>query len=155
MKKYFLILITILLISCDKTDTEITFVPINITPEIILDGELYINFLNQNGEQYVINNTIEYQNLINQLTPILFNTYQNNNYQTPPDFNTSKVICLVSEQQFYLSNRLVIDNVIENQDNVTVTYHISIINEVSPALEQLVYMFKIPSTTKPIVFVEV
>ncbi len=36
----------------------------------------------------------------------------------------------------------------------TLNYYIAILNEVSPALEQLVYMFKIPSTTKPIVFVE-
>jgi hypothetical protein len=154
MKKYFLTLMACCVISCDENASETQFTPINLVTELILDGQLVPNQFNANGEQHAINDENSYQTLINQITPIMYNTYTDNGYTSPFDYNLYSVICIISKQQFYLSNRIVLDSVIENEIDIKVTYHVAIINEVQPALEQIVYIFKIPSTCKPIVFNE-
>lgn len=155
MKKIFLLLLSCIVISCNNNDDE-PFVSINMLNEVILEGRLSIdNQFNQNGENFVVSNSLDHDELVSKIQSSLVGAYQNNNYSAPVDFNLSDIICIVSEIQPTLENRLVIDSIIENQDNIVVTYHIALGLGDLPANEQLCFLLRVPKLTKPVIFEDI
>ena len=155
MKKIFtLLVIAVFLVSCTSSTpnrTSQVFQPQNIVPTLILQSNLYgagqENILEQ---RTVIDNAADFNILINKMNIV-------NNTMFPPistsvDFNTHKVIAVFDQIRGNGGHSIDITNVVENQNNVTVTVQRLLTGGLTTVVTQPFHIVKIPTTNKPIIF---
>ncbi len=144
-------LFAVLLLSCSTNNPATIAAPINITPTLLLKGELYgagqENILEQ---RTVIDNQTDFDNLQTQMSMV-------NNTLFPPtiavNFATEKVIAVFSPVQNSGGHAINISNIVETNTEITVT-----VTSTSPqgfattVITQPYHVVKIPQTNKPIVF---
>ena len=157
MKKIFLIsILSMALINCSSDDSNNeSFTPQNIDFETIGQGQI-ITIINTEEEQnnIVITNESDWNQLVEELFFRMeeFPDLGAEELPTEIDFNTFQVIVSVDEVRPSLSNWLKITNIIENEENITVTILKEWDDFGFQALCQPYHIVKIPKSDKPVVF---
>lgn len=145
-------------ISCNKNDDNVllpndnsNFVPINITPILIGNGQL-----SGDGEEgivqsnIVITNTIQWQNLLNQMNSI--NNVSNSFTETSIDFTQYQILAVFDNIFGEDGHSISITSVIENLNTINVTIQSDYVTNYFAVQKQPYSIVKIPKSTKLVVF---
>jgi hypothetical protein len=165
MKNLFLILVSIIMVSCNNNDepipqpipTPVPFVPVTITSSLVgknrLNGSEGVN-----QQENVINNETVWNNLKNQIDSQYIaigegNYYTQNNFaETTINFNNFTVIAVFDQVYGTGGHSIDITNITEYEDNIVVTVENLQTGNASTVISQPFHIVKIPKATKPIVF---
>jgi hypothetical protein len=158
MKKLFLLLFSLMVISCNDDDVEpvVTppFEPIIINYTLISKRNIYPNVVNQ--QKTVINTSIEWNNLLTQIhnfylpAGIDFTTQYFT--ETIIDFNNYTVIVVFDQSYSSGGHSIDITNITEFETNIIVTVENLQTGNGSSVGTQPYHIVKIPKANKPIVF---
>lgn len=159
MKKIFLIaILSMVLVNCSSDDNNTAqddFIPQNIDFETIGKGQI-TTIINAEEQQnnIVITNESDWNQLVGELFFRMEESPDLGAEELPAeiDFNTFQVIVSVDEVRPSLSNWLEITNIIENEENITVTILKEWDDFGFQALCQPYHIVKIPKSDKPVVF---
>lgn len=159
MKKIFLIaILSMALVNCSSDDNNTAqddFIPQNIDFETIGKGQI-TTIINAEEQQnnIVITNESDWNQLVGELFFRMEESPDLGAEELPAeiDFNTFQVIVSVDEVRPSLSNWLEITNIIENEENITVTILKEWDDFGFQALCQPYHIVKIPKSDKPVVF---
>jgi hypothetical protein len=149
MKTLQIFLLTFLLFSCSNSDkTTATF---QLSPELIIKGELYGNGDENITEQnLVISNQTDW-NLLQTKMNIVNPTFPQ--YPNMVDFTTYKVIAIFDKIRGNGGVNIGIASVTETQEEIQITISHSGPTEVATTvINQPFHIVKIPKTSKPIIF---
>ena len=139
------------LLSCSNNDDE-PFTPVNIEFEVIGSG----NLLGAVAEEilpgnYIINNQNDWLVLLNKMNSLDTNT--TNDFSTINiNFQTHIIIAVFDEVRMNNGFLINIENITENQDNLTVDVVQSNPGSIQSVITQPYQIVRIPITNKPIVF---
>lgn len=150
MKSIFLTFISFfMLLSCSNSDDSFTYQ--NITPILIGKGVLHgYGAENIPQQNIVITNQAQFNDLMNSMNTS--NNVTNTFNETTIDFNNFRVIAVFSNIKMYGGSSIDITNVVENNDNITVTIQNLMPEGDNPVVNQPYHIVKIQNITKPIVF---
>lgn len=146
MKKIILTIITIItLSSCSNDNSTPPFVPVTITPVLIGKGN-FISGLVQNNQK--ITNQTDWNTLLSSMSSVS-NTFSD----LTIDFSNFDVIAIIDSERPCSSYSITIDTIIENEDNITITYSTSGANmDCYTVISQPYHLVKIPKINKPLIF---
>jgi hypothetical protein len=158
MKKIFLLLISIVIVSCTDNDDEpivVPFVPVTITP--ILISKRNINpSVDLDQQNTVINIETDWTNLINHIEsfhqPFGINYTDQYFTETTIDFNNFTVIAIFDQVYGNGGHSIDITNITEYENNIVVTVENLLTGNGSSVGTQPYHIVKIPRNAKPIVF---
>lgn len=159
MKKLFLLLFSLMVISCNDDDVApvVTppFVPVVIEP--ILISKRNINpSVNIDQQKTVINTILEWNTLLNQIDifyqPFGIDFTTQNFTETTVDFTNYTVIAIFDRVYGNGGNSIDITNITEFETNIIVTVENLQTGNTSSVITQPYHIVKIPKATKPIVF---
>ena len=158
MKKIILILISIVIVSCNDNDDEpivVPFVPVTITPILVGKGNL-------NGSEgvsqqnIVINDNTNWNNLKNQIDlyyqPFGINYTEQYFEETTIDFDNFTIISVFDQVYGDGGHTIDITSIIEYETNIVVTIENIQPGNGSSVIRQPYHIVKIPKATKSIVF---
>jgi hypothetical protein len=146
MKTLYLSILLLLTLSCSKSNDETTFTPQTITPVLIGKGSLFYNFYDR--QNMVITNNSDWQTLLTNFNSVndgITSTFSETNI----DFNNFEIIIAIDVKNS--STTIDITNVIENENNITVTVQ-NLILGISGDVANPFHIVKIPKSNKPVVF---
>lgn len=159
MKQLILILSSIVVIGCssNNTDNSIVFSPTPVNYSIKFRGEQggFNYFPNSPDTQTMkITSSTEYNNYVTSLLthPIAPSFNENYSFQPVPDFSTKDILAINYKCISDLGQRLLINSVIENSDNVTLEYHWEQTTAVQPAAGKPFILVEVPKSSKPAIF---
>ena len=140
------IFILVLYTSCNDIDDSPTpFTPINITPVLIGKGN-DITGLTQISTR--ITNQTNWNLLLSSM-----NSVSNTFTETTIDFVNYDVIAIIDSERPCTNFSININNIVENEDNITVQSSSSgDVNNCFTAIVQPYHIVKIPKSPKPVIF---
>ncbi|MDD2985079.1 hypothetical protein [Flavobacterium sp.] len=158
MKNLFLLLFSLMVISCNDDDVEpvVTppFEPIIIDYTLISKRNIYPNVVNQ--QKTVINTSIEWNNLLTQIDDFYqtggINFTQLYFEETSIDFTNYTVIAVFDQVYGNGGHTIDITNITEFETTIVVTVENLQTGNTSSVGTQPYHIVKIPKATKPIVF---
>ena len=135
------------LLSCTSNDDEpsSSFTPQNIPFTNIGSGPYSGNAVTSN---LVIQNSIQWNNLMNQLTPDVTNQFTETNI----DFNNFFLVAIIDGVRPNTGYSVNISNVVENENNIIVSVNHSNSGSGYNVLTQPFHIVKIPIQSKPFIF---
>ena len=145
MKTLILSLVFFLILSCSKSDDS--FKPQNITPVLIGKGILTGNNI-YSEQNFVISNFSDWQILLNNFNAsdtAITTTFSNTNI----DFNNYQLLVAIDVENS--STTIDITNVIENENNISVTVQ-NLQLGLTDDIAKPFHIVQIPISTKPVVF---
>ena len=161
MKKIILILISIVIVSCNDNDDEpivVPFVPVTITSTMIGKRNDKAPTEGISQQNFVINDETNWTNIKNQMdAPYiaigLGNYYTENNFEeTTIDFANFTVIAVFDQVYGNGGHSIDITNITEYENNIVVTVENLLTGNGSSVVTQPYHIVKIPRNPKPIVF---
>jgi len=148
MKKIFLIAILSMgLINCGSDDNNNeSFTPQNIDFTTIGQGAAIVNLMTVEQQNTVITNSTDW----NQLLELLNQDWSF--FETDIDFDTFQVIVSIDEERGHTGHWLEINEIIENENNNTVTLSTGEYDSGYTAICRPYHIVKIPKSDKPVIF---
>ena len=147
-KKLLLTFITFFLLTSCSNNEEVessSFTPQNIPFTLIGSGPYSGNAVTSN---LVIQNSTQWNNLMNQLTPDVTNQFTETNI----DFNNFFLVAIIDGVRPNTGYSVSITNIVENENNITVNVNHSNSGSGYNVLTQPFHIVKIPIQSKPFVF---
>ena len=152
IKKILVLLIAVFSFSsCNNNDDE-PFTPINIEFEVIGSGNLFGGGAEEILQgNYIVNNQSDWNLLLNKMNS--FNPGTTSDFTTNNiNFQTHIIIAVFDEVRMNNGFLINIENITENQDNLTVDVVQSNPGSIQSVITQPYQIVRIPITNKPIVF---
>src|SRR5690606_17474549 len=146
MKKIFLIaILSMALINCSSDDNNESFSPQNIDFTTIGQG-VTTSLMTIEQQNMVITNQTDWNQLLESFPEEIEIS------ETDIDFNTFQVIVSIDEERAHTGHWLTITDIIENENNITVTILNGEYDSGYEALSRPYHIVKIPKSDKPVVF---
>lgn len=147
MKKIFLIaILSMALINCSSDDNNESFSPQNIDFTTIGQGVAIVNLMTIEQQNIAITNQTDWNQFLESFP------HAAEISETDIDFNTFQVIVSIDEERGHTGHWLEITEIIENENNITVTIATGEYDSGYEALSRPYHIVKIPKSDKPVVF---